>query len=222
MTEFDYQWKNLPSKSIEYNHDRIEEFKKLTNLNVSGLHCLDAGCGNGRYTYAMIKLGAIVDSFDVSWEAIRKCQEINPYAFTNDIMLLKPNPLYDFVLCWGVLHHTRNPREAFKKIASQVRLKGILHIMIYHEDKQKKYENGRKIWRSLSEKEKIKYCKAKAEKLGGTIHGCYNAFNPIYNFSYHEDEIKQWFEEEGFDDIKLIKKYNINMQGTRENINADI
>jgi len=26
MRDFDYQWKNLPDKNIEYNDDRIKEF----------------------------------------------------------------------------------------------------------------------------------------------------------------------------------------------------
>ena len=33
MTEFDYQWKNLPSKDIEYNDLRVKEFLLFTKLN---------------------------------------------------------------------------------------------------------------------------------------------------------------------------------------------
>ena len=28
-------------------------------------------------------------------------------------MNLLPNPIYDFVLSWGVLHHLQDPRDAF-------------------------------------------------------------------------------------------------------------
>jgi len=179
---------------------------------------LDVGCGSGRYTYAMMKMGAMrVDSFDISEEGVKKCQKINPTAYVFDIMSLKPNPIYDFVLSWGMLHHTPEPRKAFSKVASQVKKKdGILHVMLYHKDTQKTYEEGRKLWKSLSQKERIRYCEEKAKSSGGTLHGWYDAFNPEYNFSFTEDEIKKWFEEEGFSKIKLTQKYNINMQGKFE------
>ena len=92
MTEFDYQWKNLPSKDIEYNDNRIQEFLSFTKLNpektILRSDCLDAGCGIGRYTYAMQKLGAnSVKSIDISSEAIKKCKEINPNAFVFNITI---------------------------------------------------------------------------------------------------------------------------------------
>jgi len=53
-------------------------------------------------------------------------------------MDLTPNPIYDFVLSWGVLHHLQDPRKAFSKVASQVKKEnGILHVMLYHKDTQK-------------------------------------------------------------------------------------
>ncbi len=129
-------------------------------------------------------------------------------------MDLEPNPVYDFVLSWGVLHHTPDPRAAFRRVVSQVKRKnGMFHVMLYHKDTQRCYEEGRKIWKDLLEEERIRYCKDKVKQFGGNIHGWYDAFNPTYNFSYTEDEIKKWFEEEGFHKIKLIKKLNINMRG---------
>ena len=218
MVDFDYQWKNLPDKNLEYNDDRIKEFLDFTKLDVddlSGKKCLDAGCGTGRYTYVMMKLGASnVDSFDLSEEGIKKCKKINPNAYVFDMMNLKPNPIYDFVLSWGVLHHTAEPRKAFSKVVSQVkRENGMLHVMLYHKDMQKRYEEGRKIWKNLSEEERIKYCEEKALSMGGTVHGWYDAFNPTYNFSYTENEIKKWFKEEGFAKIKITRKRNINIRG---------
>ena len=32
MTDFDYQWKNLPSKDIELNEDRIKDFLSFTKI----------------------------------------------------------------------------------------------------------------------------------------------------------------------------------------------
>ena len=97
--------------------------------------CLDAGCGSGRWTYAMQELGAkSVDSFDISEEAIKRCKEINSNARIFDIWNLKPNPIYDFVFSWGVLNNTKNTRQAFSKVASQVKKDGMLHVMIYNKE----------------------------------------------------------------------------------------
>jgi 2-polyprenyl-3-methyl-5-hydroxy-6-metoxy-1,4-benzoquinol methylase len=220
MKDFDYQWKNLPDKNIEYNNDRIAEFLNFTKLSpekfIEKKYCLDAGCGIGRYSYAMMKLGAKqVDSIDISEEGVKKCKSINPNTEIKNILELKPNKKYDFVLSWGVLHHTSDPRVAFSKVASQVKQDGgYLHVMLYHKDTQKYYEEGRKIWKDFSKEQRLEYCKKKVTEMGwGTIHGWYDALNPKYNFSYSENEIKKWFEEEGFKKIKLISKYNINMSG---------
>ena len=175
------------------------------------------GCrfGNGRYTYAIQNLGADkVTSFDISSEGVSKCRQINPDAYVFNLMDLVPNPIYDFVLCWGVLNHVEDPRKAFNIVASQVKNDGKLHIMVYHEKTQKPYEEGRRIWSTLSMEEKLKYCQEKVKNFGGTLHGWFDAFNPKYNWSFNEKQIKNWFEKEGFKKIKLVTKYNINMQGS--------
>lgn len=239
MTDFDYQWKNLMGRDcITYNPDmyecnekRVKEFLHLTGIKpwykkdsfIKGKVCLDAGCGPGRFTCAMQKLGAArVDSFDISIEAVKKCKEINPNAYVFNILDLVPNPIYDFVLSWGVLHHTSNARKAFSKVASQVKNGGMLHIMVYNKENDWVYDGFRgdtcvekhKYWESLTDKEKINLCEKYAKIKGGDIHGWFDALNPRYNWSFYAYEVKQWFEEEGFSDINLrMIKQNINMNG---------
>lgn len=221
LAEFDYQWKNLPSKDLEFNEYRITEFLKFTNIkpdkNIRVKYCLDAGCGNGRYTYAMYKLGAMrVDSFDISPEAVAKCKEVNPNAFVFDIMDLQPlpRPVYDFILSCGVLHHLADPRKGFSKLVSQVtRNNGMLHIMVYNKKTQDTYQEGRRIWHGLSLEEKLRLCQKKVKTEGGSIHGWFDAFNPKFNWGFTEMEVKKWFEEEGFLKIRTITKFNINVQG---------
>jgi predicted RNA methylase len=74
MTDFDYQWGNLLGKSVltneedkfECNQKRVKEFLELTGIKpwykkdsfIKDKNCLDAGCGPGRWTCAMQKLGA--------------------------------------------------------------------------------------------------------------------------------------------------------------------
>ena len=132
-----------------------------------------------------------------------------------DIMKLEPTEKYDLVLCWGVLHHLKSTSEGFAKVASQVKPDGFLQIMVYHKDTQAVYELGRRMWQGMTEDEKLAYCEKFVTEKGGTIHGWWDAFNPDYNHSFHHNEIRQWFEKAGFKDIRLIKKYNINMIGRK-------
>ena len=242
MTDFDYQWKNLlgkdslknEEKKFQFNNDRVKEFLNLTGIKswhkkdsfIKNKICLDAGCGPGRWTYAMQKLGAKkVDSFDVSEEAIKHCMEINSKAYVFDIWDLESNPIYDFVLSWGVLHHTKNTRQAFSKVASQVKKDGMLHVMVYNKENDWAYEGFRgetcvekhEYWMSLSDQEKIEFCNKMVEKYKGNIHGWFDALNPKYNWSHSSDEVEKWFKEEGFSEIKLrMIKQNINMNGIKK------
>lgn len=224
--DFDYQWKNLPSSYIEYNADRVNEFLSFTGIRrpsrfgkgseLKGKICLDAGCGNGRYTFAMLKLGAArVDSIDVSPEAIEKCRRVNMNAQVKSIFELGLEPVYDFVLCWGVLNHVDKPREGFRKVALQLKKGRKLHIMVYHKETQAIYEEGRKIWPGLDHDSRIELCNKMVLQKGGDIHGWWDALNPMYNWSWDEDEISKWFKDEGFTNIRLIQRLNINMQGTK-------
>lgn len=230
LSDFDEQWKKVLGKEyfqknidqFDYNKKNIEKFKKLTgikNNNLSGKICLDVGCGQGRWTYAMQQLGSKrVDSFDISQEAVKLCKKTNLDAYIFDIFDLKPNPNYYFVLSWGVLHHTKDTREAFSKVASQVKKGGMLHMMVYDKKYDSDYEGYRgntciekhKEWERLSFEEKIKMCNDKVKTVGGDIHGWFDAFNPKYNWSFEPNEVKKWFEEEGFIQIKLRKKTYLN------------
>ena len=230
MTDFDVQWKKVMEEDhfnerkgqFDFTEKRVEEFRKLTGIKNDGLDgkiCLDAGCGPGRWTYSMQQLGAKnVDSFDVSDEAVKRCMEINPDAYVGSIFDLKPNPVYDFVLSWGVLHHNKNTREAFSKVASQVKKDGMLHIMVYNKKYDYEYDGYRGItsiekhkeWEKLSFEEKIKICENKVKTVGGDIHGWFDAFNPEVNFSFTPKEVEGWFEEEGFSKIKLRVKTHFN------------
>ena len=240
MTDFDKQWKDVVGEKefliynknrFDFNNKRIKEFLNNTGLKswfkkdsfIKNKICLDAGCGPGRWTYAMQQLGAKdVTSFDISLEAIKKCKLINPNAQVQDIWDLKQKNFYDFVLSWGVLHHTKNTREAFSKICSQVKKGGMLHIMVYNKENDWAYDGYRgdtcvskhEEWEKLSFNEQIEMCKNKVKSSGGDVLGWFDAFNPKFNWSHSADEVRQWFEDEGFTNIKLrMVKQNINMNG---------
>jgi len=222
MAEFDYQWANLLSKHLYLNEANYKRFLDLVQLPpewFEGKTCLDVGCGSGRWTWAMMQCGAKVVSIDVSEEAVKICKDINPDTIQVDIMTFVGLKA-DFVLCWGVLHHLPDPYAGFKKIAKWVKPGGRLHIMVYHKRGQKVYKPYRKLWPTLDHQERLTLCYDLLERYKGKhridLHGWWDALNPKYNWSYRPWQIRRWFWGEGFRDVRLMQRYNINMQGVKK------
>jgi len=212
--EFDYQWKNIPSKNIEYNQKRVDELLSFTGLSpeyFNGKSVLDAGCGNGRYTYALMELGAKVRSIDISPEAINTIKKINANSEVCGILEL-PKSNYDFVLSWGVIHHTQDPYECFLALVNKVKPGGRLHIMVYSAKSQRKYTKLRRKFAGLNNNGKMGLCEELAKKAGDK-HGWWDALNPKYNHGYTQREIIKWYEDSGFTDIRVAKTGSINING---------
>lgn len=217
--EFDFLWKNLPSPSVDYSQQKVKDLLFYTGLEESyfkGKHVLDAGCGSGRFTYAMQEMGAIVDSIDISGEAIKQCLKINSHTKQMSIFDLPYSPYrkrYDFILSWGVLHHLEFPHKGFLKLVEQLKQGGMLHIMVYNSKYQHRYKKWRKKFHTLDEKGKIQLCERLA-RSSGEIRGWYDALCPKFNRGFKVEVVKEWFENSGFKDIYIAKTSNININGT--------
>jgi len=222
MSEFDYQWTHLPSPLLDYAPVRVLEFLNYVQLPRDWFRekqCLDAGCGNGRWTWAMMQLGANVVSIDASKEAVRLCRNINPDGtFLYDLSFFYDSA--DLVFSWGVLHHLKDPKLGFMHLAHNcVKPGGYLHIMVYHADIQKFYYPLRKIWKLLpGTKFKHGFAWLLSKQFGGTTHSWWDALNPKYNHSFYPREIYQWFEEANYGNIIMTKEFNINMRGRRQDV----
>jgi len=110
---------------------------------IAGKSCLDAGCGGGRFTLAMHKMGAgHVVGVDLSPEAVadgarrRDGLGISPDAveFVSNSLLDLPrawSDRYDFVCSNGVLHHTTDPKRALSEVYRVVKPGGDAYIYVY-------------------------------------------------------------------------------------------
>ena len=87
--------------------------------------CLDSGCGNGRYTVALSKLGAKevwgVDFSEINVaDATNRAQDVGLqgvyYKLGNVLELPFPDNHFDFVFSNGVLHHTRDPQLGLNEL----------------------------------------------------------------------------------------------------------
>jgi uncharacterized protein YbaR (Trm112 family)/SAM-dependent methyltransferase len=103
---------------------------------LSGRFGLDAGCGEGRYTYCLTEAGAEVVGLDLS-EAVNLAHQRNrhnPRAHIVQGSIYQPpfrHGIFDFVLSTGVLHHLPDPRRGFEVLVPLLRAGGSMHVWVY-------------------------------------------------------------------------------------------
>jgi SAM-dependent methyltransferase len=105
--------------------------------NLSGARILDAGCGDGVYTYVTAKLGGTVISVDISKKKIRRAslmakmmkssKTVNFLVADLCHLPFKDNT-FDIVLCIDVLEHIVEHARGFSQLSSVLRGKLILHV----------------------------------------------------------------------------------------------
>jgi 2-polyprenyl-3-methyl-5-hydroxy-6-metoxy-1,4-benzoquinol methylase len=202
----------------------------------SGRTVLDMGCGSGRWTYALAMLGARVIAVDFTDAAVDITREVTKELSNVEVIQanlfrlpFKPEQ-FDFVVSWGVLHHTANTHAAFCAIAPLVRQNGTMHIMVYERRSPLKVagtEVLRMVLRRLSPERRYRFCRHLVVKnrvlfqiLRGFVacvpvqhltekldaeaaqFGLYDWYSPQYNHLHNIAEVRQWFEEAGFIDIQ--------------------
>ena len=114
---------------------------------------LDAGCGNGRFSYVVSHYGPnLLVSFDISSgvlhakKVIRERNRSANVAFVQGDVTAPPFKAgsFDIVFSWGVLHHTPRIRQTFSKIATLVKLGGTLAVYVY--EFHPLYRHDRQAW----------------------------------------------------------------------------
>ena len=134
-------WKNF-SKEEYYaqTYALLEERFRKNGISVTGTEkALDDGCGGGRYTLALKKLGcAQVVGIDVSPNSIALAREMTPYPteevdFVNGSVLTLPFATedFDFVFSNGVLHHTYSTETGLSEIYRVLRRGGRCWLYLY-------------------------------------------------------------------------------------------
>ena len=148
LASFDWQWAHLPAGDFmpgdpwfDANATRVlaKEMCGIAPEWFAGRRVLDAGCGRGRWTRALLDLGAHVTAVDYSDAGIAQTRALcgpTPKLVTHRVDLLNP-PLelrsqrFDLVFSYGVLHHTGDTWKALDNIAAMVEEQGALVLYLY-------------------------------------------------------------------------------------------
>ncbi|MDO8542554.1 MAG: class I SAM-dependent methyltransferase [Opitutaceae bacterium] len=218
---FDFQWTHLPegrwlTSDPEFMRQvaaQVVEFTALPADWFRGRRVLDVGCGTGRYTQALLSLGAHVTAVDQSASACRRtaetCAAFSERLTVKDLDLLQwTEPAdFDLVFCFGVVHHTGRTYRAIRNVAAKVRPDGHLFLMVYgfptelgHFSELNVYEDLREELRARSAAEKKAVL---AQRYGAELANAYfDAVSPKINDLLSLEELREFLQGLGFTGIR--------------------
>ncbi len=106
-----------------------------------GLLVLDAGCGNGRFTYQAAQTGAEVVGIDLGWgiySAFDHTRSLpNVHIVRGDLFRLPfADDTFDCIFIIGVLQHTGNAQAAFDATVRTLRPGGLVAVRIYGQGRR--------------------------------------------------------------------------------------
>jgi SAM-dependent methyltransferase len=134
-------WHKLDDEQFEQSVALFASRFKANGFDLSwlkGKQCLDVGCGGGRYTIAMSRLGAgQVVGCDISDDGLAnarlRAEGLPNVNFEKASALDLPfdDESFDFVFSSGVLHHTTDPDRGLDELTRVLRPGGYLYLMLY-------------------------------------------------------------------------------------------
>jgi SAM-dependent methyltransferase len=239
---FDFEHRRYQdSRFTRFEPTLVDEFLADSGLPAEffrSKRALDAGCGSGRWTYALAELGADVVAFDLTPGGVEVAQaNVGPRDNVSicqaDIFRPPFEPgSFEFVMSWGVLHHTPSTRRAFDSIVGLVKPGGTLYVMIYEHTRPVRLFGTnllRRVMRRLSDERRYRACRrlvirnrtlarlldpflmiayadpaTVAEDAKTLQFGLFDAYSPRYNHTHSRDEVVSWFEQAGFEDVTVV------------------
>jgi len=220
---FDYQWREIPEgvsmpSNPEFLNKVTEYLLEITQIPrdwFAGKEVLDAGCGTGRWTFAMNRLGANVTSFDQSSGALGAVKELvgksgNVRIQQGDLLNLPfEDQSFDLVWGFGVPHHTENPIRVLKHLTRCVKPGGYLFVMLYafpvnvdEFSQQANYEEWRQRLLPMSNNEKVEILKTHFP--ADQVHGYFDALSPTINDLFTYEWMEAFFRGEGFEQFHRV------------------
>lgn len=129
-----------------------------------GLAVLDLGCGSGVLSCLLARKGARVTAADITEQSVSlacenaRSQDLPLHVVRTDAEIMGfADRVFDFVLSWGVIHHSPDTEQALREIARIMKPGGRGLIMVYHKSSLVYYLRGLywliwrgKLWRGYN------------------------------------------------------------------------
>lgn len=110
-------------------------FKRFVETYVkAGLRIADIGCGPGRATLYLTRLGVSVTALDLSMTSLKLARARAPeasFVCASNLALPLADASFDVVVSDGVIHHTPDARASFRENARLVNAGGWLYLGVY-------------------------------------------------------------------------------------------
>ena len=236
LASFDWQWARLPAGDFmpgdpwfDANATRVlsREMCGIAPEWFAGRTVLDAGCGRGRWTRALLELGARVTAVDHSDAGIAQTRALcgpTPNLVTARVDLLNPPPdlrsqRFDLVFSYGVLHHTGDTWKALDNVAALVSDRGALFLYLYgarswSADERRQLEAIREELAPLDFDAKI--AELRRRYPSDDPHQLFDLLSPIINDRLEFEEVRERLEALGFDRIdRTVDTTEIYLRATR-------
>lgn len=234
LESFGHQWTTYQNIAHDDEDRATFQAKTGASLDeLKGMRILDAGCGGGRYCKVAAEAGGNVFGADHTRaveQAKQLCQHLPNVQLTQADLKQLPfeKESFDFAFSIGVMHHDANTKAVFDAVSQMVKPGGRYSVWLYRRNQfwQEWINRGIRHFTTKMAPEKLEpWCKWGA-KLGG-IPVINKTLNKIVNFSAHPDyenrvcdtydwwapqyqhhhtvgELKQWFTEAGFDELRVL------------------
>ena len=233
VATFGRQWNRYDVARDEEDETIFQVKTGVPPTDLAGKLILDAGCGGGRYALVSARHGARVVGVDLS-SAVEKAQTLcgddpGVLIVQGDLTRLPlAEAVFDLAFSIGVMHHGPDPRGAFREVARRVKPGGQLAVWLYRRNTlPQEWINS--ALRAVSTRLPARVLEPICVGLGalGSLPVLKRVLNKVVNFSNHPDwvlrvcdnydwyapqyqshhtvaELKRWFEEEGFTDLREL------------------
>jgi len=192
---------------------------------------LEVGAGTSQLSnYLAIGNNNLLIAFDGNLESLKIG---NTFCKKNNIKNVKficgdifddifQESIFDIILCNGVLHHTKNSHEAFKKSVKWLKINGYIVLGLYNKIGRLRTFFRKWMYRILGKKYLMifdpvlrKINKKSKRKINAWIKDQYN--HPLER-SHTFDEVLKWFKEENIEFISSLPQSTIFEKTSREDV----
>jgi SAM-dependent methyltransferase len=157
---FSYQWNlfrrtQLDEGGKQESHRTFVEKTGEEPRDLAGKLVLDIGVGTGRFADVVDRGGATTIGIDLSFAVDAAYKNFatrpNMHVVQADVFDLPFAPeTFDFIYSIGVLHHTRDTREAFLNLPPLLKPDGRVAIWVYRKPTSPLEGRSNSFWRSIT------------------------------------------------------------------------